>query len=144
MTAIVLLTHRDIGEAMVGAARHILGESPPALVCLTLEGDQALGALRDELRRTIRELDHGDGVLILTDLYGATPANLAAEMLAPGHVCCVSGLNLSMLLRALTHREGGLEAARAAALSGGREGVLCADEQRQLWQRGGGGHADGV
>jgi PTS system ascorbate-specific IIA component len=72
----------------------------------------------------IRFLDTGHGVLVMTDIYGATPSNIAARLLKPGRVEGVAGVNLPMLIRALTYREEPLESMLAKALSGGAEGVM--------------------
>ena len=72
----------------------------------------------------MRQLDEGDGVLVLTDIYGATPGNIALRLLQPGRVEGVSGVNLPMLIRALTYRDKGLAVAVEKALSGGTEGVV--------------------
>jgi PTS system ascorbate-specific IIA component len=74
--------------------------------------------------RLVRQLDSGDGVLVLTDVYGATPANVAARVLAPGRVEGVAGVNLPMLVRALTYRNEPLATVVAKAMSGGVEGVF--------------------
>lgn len=71
----------------------------------------------------IRYVDRGAGVLVLTDIYGATPSNVAARLLKPGHVEGIAGVNLPMLIRALTYREEPLATVVAKALSGGTEGV---------------------
>jgi PTS system ascorbate-specific IIA component len=71
----------------------------------------------------IRFLDQGQGVLVLTDIYGATPSNIAARLLKPGRVEGISGVNLPMLIRALTYRDEPLEALIVKALSGASEGV---------------------
>ena len=63
-------------------------------------------------------------VLVMTDIYGASPANLALKLLEPGRIEGVAGLNLPMLLRALTYRQQGMEILVQKALSGGREGVI--------------------
>ena len=72
----------------------------------------------------MRQLDEGDGVLVLTDMYGATPGNIALKLLEPGRVEGVAGVNLPMLVRALTYREQGLAVVVEKALSGGVEGVM--------------------
>jgi PTS system ascorbate-specific IIA component len=72
----------------------------------------------------IRFIDRGAGVLVLTDIYGATPSNVAAQLLRPGRVEGIAGVNLPMLIRALTYREEALETVLAKALSGGTDGVV--------------------
>jgi PTS system mannose-specific IIA component len=75
-------------------------------------------------RAALRELDTGSGVLVLTDIYGATPCNIASRLLEPGRVEGVSGVSLPMLLRVLTYCGGGLESLVEKARSGGTEGVV--------------------
>jgi PTS system ascorbate-specific IIA component len=72
----------------------------------------------------LKQLDCGDGVLILSDICGATPCNIANQLVDPGRVECLSGANLSMLVRALTYRNEPLESLVEKALSGGKEGVM--------------------
>ena len=75
--------------------------------------------------REARALDHGDGVLVLTDLYGATPCNVAHRLPSLGlHMHCVSGLNLPMLLRVLNYPEQSLDELAQTAASGGRGGIF--------------------
>ena len=81
-------------------------------------------AILPQARELVQQLDEGDGVLVLTDMLGATPSNIAARLLAPGRVEGVSGVNLPMLIRALTYRDEPLAAVVDKAISGGREGVV--------------------
>jgi PTS system ascorbate-specific IIA component len=81
-------------------------------------------AILPQARNLVQELDDGAGVLVLTDIYGATPGNIALRLLAPGRVEGISGVNLPMLVRALTYRELGLAVVVQKALSGGTEGVI--------------------
>ena len=75
-------------------------------------------------REMLALVDKGEGVLILTDIFGATPANIALKLLEPGRIEGVAGVNLPMLLRALTYREKGMETLLAKAVGGGRDGIL--------------------
>ena len=69
-------------------------------------------------------VDNGKGVLVLTDIFGASPANLALKLLEPGRIEGIAGVNLPMLLRALTYRDKGMETLLTRAIAGGRDGVL--------------------
>jgi PTS system ascorbate-specific IIA component len=102
----------------------VLGKRPLRVrqVGLTVHDDPE--AILPQARNLVRELDEGDGVLVLTDIYGATPGNIALRLLVPGRIEGVSGVNLPMLVRALTYREHGLATAVEKALSGGTEGVV--------------------
>jgi len=75
-------------------------------------------------RDMIRLVDGGNGVLLLTDIFGATPSNLTMKLLEPGRVEGLAGVNLPMLLRALTYREKGMEIMMSRAVGGARDGVL--------------------
>ena len=81
-------------------------------------------ALLPQAQDLIAHLDDGSGVLVLTDIYGATPANLVARLLVPGRIEALAGVNLPMLIRALTYRERDLATVIDKATSGGRDGVL--------------------
>jgi PTS system ascorbate-specific IIA component len=81
-------------------------------------------AMIPDAQQLIKELDEGQGVLILSDIYGATPCNLVGKLLVPGKVEGVAGLNLPMLVRVLTYRNVSLTKLIEKAVSGGREGVV--------------------
>ncbi len=121
---ILLLTHETMGAALIATARHILGRIALPLDTLAIPpGADVDEALRDTAART-RALDRGDGVLILTDVYGATPSNVAEKLNSLGlDVRRVSGLNLPMLLRVLNYPEQTLSELAQTAASGGRTGI---------------------
>ena len=124
MIGILLVSHGAFGESLIHCASHVLGKRPLYVrqlgVTVHDEPDEILPTAED----LIRFLDQGQGVLVMTDIYGATPSNIAARLLRPGRVEGVAGVNLPMLIRALTYREEPLEAVVAKALSGGTEGVV--------------------
>ena len=80
--------------------------------------------LLPQAREMLRWVDSGKGVLVMTDIFGATPANIAMKLLEPGRIEGVAGVNLPMLVRALTYREKDMATLVAKAISGGRDGVL--------------------
>jgi PTS system mannose-specific IIA component len=124
MIGVLIVAHGAFGEALIHSASHVLGKRPPRVrqVGVTVHDDpEAMFALAQGL---VRELDAGEGALVLTDIYGATPGNIALRLLEPGRVEGVSGVNLPMLVRALTYRDKGLALMVEKALSGGTEGVL--------------------
>ncbi len=121
---VLLVTHEAMGEALVGAARHVLGRLPlPVDVIEVAANADPDHTLRDAARQA-RNLDEGAGVLVLTDLYGATPCNVAQRLPSLGITThCVSGLNLPMLLRVLNYPEQSLDELAQTAASGGRGGI---------------------
>ncbi len=124
MIGLFLLTHGTYGEALIQCACHVLNKRPPLIVQLGVSAqDDPLDAL-PLAHDMLKLVDGGKGVLILTDIYGATPANLAMKLLEPGRVEGVAGVNLPMLLRAISYREKDMETLLTRAIGGGRDGVL--------------------
>jgi len=123
MIGILLVSHGAFGESLIHSASHVLGKRPLYLrqLGVTVHDDpEAIQPLAEDL---IRFLDQGDGVLVMTDIYGATPSNIAARLLRPGRVEGIAGMNLPMLIRALTYRDEPLAAVVEKALGGGVEGI---------------------
>lgn len=124
MIGILLITHGSYGEALVQNACHVLNKRPVQLNQLgVLAQDDPLDLLPLG-RQMLNLVDTGKGVLILTDIFGASPSNLALKLLVPGHVEGLAGVNLPMLLRALTYREKAMETLLTRAVAGGRDGIL--------------------
>ncbi|MDC0575623.1 PTS fructose transporter subunit IIA [Nitrosomonadaceae bacterium] len=124
MIGILIISHGDLGNSLINCANHVMGKRPEHLVHLgvTIQDDPDVIILN--ALELLKQLDCGDGVLILSDICGATPCNIATELVNPGRVECLSGVNLSMLIRALTYRDKSLESLVEKALSGGKEGVM--------------------
>lgn len=124
MIGILLVTHGTFGESLIQNVCHVLNRRPPLIAQLGVAAqDDPLDVL-PLARLLLREVDGGSGVLVMTDIFGATPANLALKLLDPGRVEGVAGASLPMLLRALTYREKGMEIMLQKAISGARDGVL--------------------
>ena len=124
MIGLILLTHGTYGEALIQCACHVLNKRPPQVAQLGVTAqDDPLDAL-PLVREMLKLVDTGRGVLILTDIYGATPSNLAMKLLEPGRIEGVAGVNLPMLLRAITYRDEDMETLVTRTVAGGRDGVL--------------------
>ena len=124
MIGIFLITHGTLGESLIQCACHVMNRRPPQIVQLGISGqDDPLDAL-PLARQLVNLVDSGDGVLILTDILGATPANVAAKLLEPGRVEGVAGANLPMLLRTITYRERSMDMLVKKAVAGACEGVV--------------------
>jgi len=136
MIGVLILAHDGLGAALVASATHMLGRAPENVREIGMTSADDPDAILARGRAALRELDAGSGVLVLTDIYGATPCNVASRLLLRGRVEGVSGVNLPMLLRVLTYRDGGLESLVEKARSGGTEGVVhmnddcCSDAKR--------------
>jgi PTS system mannose-specific IIA component len=130
---LMIISHGAIGPAHIGAAEFILGESLARISVVSL--DQSGEQIPDELDLTglVNQLNRGDGVLVLTDIQGATPANMIATVarglntdpeVHPEAMCAiVSGLNLAMLIRVWNYRDQPLGELKEYAISGGRRGI---------------------
>jgi mannose PTS system EIIA component len=124
MIGILIITHGTLGESLIHCASHVLNKRPPRLKQLGITAQDNPLLLLPQARALVKELDDGDGVLILSDIYGGSPSNMAAKLLIPGKVEGVSGVSLPMLIRALTYREKSLQTIVTKAVSGGCEGVV--------------------
>ena len=128
MIGVLIVTHGEIGTALLTGASQILGANPAQVATLSVWRQDDPDDLVLRARELLERIDAGHGVLVLTDIFGATPGNVVSRLLADGRVEGVSGVSLPMLLRVLTGRNGGtqnrLEAAVQRAVSGGAEGVV--------------------
>ena len=124
MVGILIITHGTLGESLVHCASHVLNKRPPRLKQLGFTGREDPLLLLPQARALVKELDDGDGVLVLTDMYGGSPSNIAAKLVTPGKVEAVAGVNMPMLIRALTYRDKPLQVIVTKAVSGGCDGVV--------------------
>ncbi len=114
------MTHNGLGDSFVNCIRHVLGEVPPNLKVLSvLAGDDPQLKLA-EGQALIKQLDTGGGVLILADVYGATPSNIGRQLCRAERVMGVAGLNLPMLLRVACYPATTLPELAKIAVEGGR------------------------
>ncbi|WP_028456509.1 PTS sugar transporter subunit IIA [Chitinilyticum litopenaei] len=124
MVGIIIVTHYALGEALITCAQHIMGRPLPQLKQLAVSKADDPDEIVSRAQALITELDDGSGVLLLTDIFGGTPSNVANRLIVPGRVESVAGVNLPMLVRALTYGHQPLEIVVSKALTGGLEGVL--------------------
>lgn len=124
MIGILIIAHGSLGESLVHCASHVMGERPPQLlqIGVGIHDDPAL--LLPRAIELVKQLDSGDGVLVMSDMYGATPCNLACHLMVTGLVEGVAGVNLPMLVRALTYRNEPMEVLVEKAIAGGCGGVI--------------------
>ena len=124
MIGVLIVAHGELGQSLVSAVTHVLGARPPQFDVFPVRADDDPTVLLPKAREAVAALDTGEGVAVLSDLYGATPCNLAVKLARPGHVEVLAGVNLPMLVRAFTYRTRGLDTLVRKAISGGCEGVL--------------------
>ena len=124
MIGILLITHGTLGESLIHCASHVLNKRPSRLKQLSITAQDDPYNLLPQARNLVKELDDGGGVLVLTDMYGGSPANIGAKLIVPGKVEGVAGVNLPMLIRVLTYRDKPLTTIVTKAVSGGCDGVV--------------------
>jgi PTS system ascorbate-specific IIA component len=125
---ILLVTHPGIGPALIASATRLLHQLPLRTEAFEVAYDADADRLLPEASAALRRVDGGEGVLVLTDLYGATPSNLAARIARIGTpVRRVSALNLPMLLRVMNYADMPLDELPAIAAAGARNGVIVDD-----------------
>lgn len=105
MIGIVIVTHSQLGDALIDAASFIIGTSPQAVVAVSIDLNQNVDRLRQKIDGGLRQVRSSEGILILTDMFGGTPSNLSYSFLEEGRVEVLSGVNLPMLIKAINTRE---------------------------------------
>ena len=105
MIGIVIVTHCQLGEALIEAAAFILGGKPEATVAVSVDLNENADKLRGQIEHAIKKVRQEEGVLILTDMFGGTPSNLSYSFLEEGKVEVISGVNLPILIKANRARQ---------------------------------------
>ena len=131
MIGIVIVAHTPVASAMLGFAEHAFGVVPERVRAVDIPPYEDTKASFDRVLKAAYDVNTGQGVLILTDVMGATPANVASKLEALGPlsgldapVIVLAGLNLPMLMRCISHRGEGIEDLAHKALQGGQNGIL--------------------
>jgi mannose PTS system EIIA component len=129
MIGILIIAHGSLGESLMDCAKHVLGKVPQQMAYLAVKNNDDLSTVLPKAKEMVAQLNTGSGVLVLSDMYGATPCNTVGKLLKPGIIEGVAGVNLPMLVRTLNYREIPLLELVEKAVSGGREGVVHFDEK---------------
>lgn len=127
MVGILLITHNGLGDSLVDCVRHVMGNVSPNLKVLSILADDDPQSKEDEGLELMAQLDTGEGVLVLSDLIGATPCNIGRRLFQTGRAIGVAGVNLPMLLRAVGDSRKPLAEVAQRALEGGRECIVLMD-----------------
>lgn len=134
MIGILIIAHGSMGESLIHCASHVMGNVPAQLDFLAVALQDDPNSLLPRAQAQLVKLNTGQGVLILSDMYGATPCNIVTKLLVPDIVEGVAGVNLPMLVRVLNYRNESLTTCIGKAITGGRDGVVhftpsgCLDE----------------
>lgn len=128
MIGLILVTHGRLAEEFLVALEHVVGpQKQVATICIGPHDD--MESRRKEIAAAIKRVESGEGVIILTDLFGGTPSNLSISLLDAGHVEVIAGVNLPMLIRLDSARKNmDVREAVAAAREAGRKYISVASE----------------
>lgn len=129
MVGILLITHNGLGDSLIDCVGHVMGDVPPHLRALSVLASDDPQRKEEEGRALIAQLDTGRGVLLLSDVFGATPCNIARRLCQPGRVEGVAGVNLPMLLRVACYCDKSLVEQVQRALDGGKECIVTIDSE---------------
>ena len=130
---LLLITHKNIASSLLEAARQMLDTCPLATRALEVPLDYPVADILTQAKEHICTLDTGNGVLILTDIYGSTPANIGKQLSQDFNCTLVAGINLPMLVRILNYPQLNMTNMALKAVSGGHDGILlceCQDETK--------------
>jgi mannose PTS system EIIA component len=105
MIGIVIVTHSQLGEALIEAAEFILGSKPENTIAVSIDLKENAEKLREKIDGAIKKVRQPQGVLILTDMFGGTPSNLSYSFLEEGKIEVISGVNLPILIKATSARK---------------------------------------
>lgn len=122
--SLLLVCHGQIGQALLDAAIDILGENPMRTLNLGVSPDDSPEAICERGLTLLAQLPDDEQVLVLTDMLGSTPCNVAAKLRSNQGFQLVTGLNLPMLLHVLNHADKGLEQLAASAQAAGRNSIV--------------------
>ena len=131
MVGIVLVTHNGFGDSLLDCVRHVLGKVPSHIRSLSVLASDNPVAKEAELRELVSQVESGDGVLILVDVYGATPSNIAKRVCRPNQIEGVAGVNLPMLLRAVCCCGKSLAEMVQRAQLGGKECIVTLNSEME-------------
>ena len=134
MTNILLITHNHVGSALLATAKRTIGDFNCQIKAISISQDSNIDIIATQIQNTLSSLTSDSGVLIMTDMYGSTPSNLANHLLKQKDikVKVISGLNLPMLIRAINYSNLTLADLAEKAFLGGRDGVcICTCQPKQ-------------
>jgi PTS system ascorbate-specific IIA component len=121
---VLIITHENFGEAVLKNTLHILGMCPLNTKTLSIPFNADPDEMLNESRELVQSLDEGDGVLVLTDLYGATPSNIAHRLVQLEPVKIITGVNMPMMMRIMNYPSLTIDQLVEKAVDGGQEGVF--------------------
>ena len=115
MIGIVIVTHSQLGDALIGAAEFIIGHRPESMESVSIDLSENAEKLRAKIAGGIKNVEGKEGILILTDMFGGTPSNLSYSFLEEGRIEVLAGVNLPILVQAANLRDKNMKIGELAA-----------------------------
>ena len=131
MIGIVLVTHGRLAQEMLNVAQHVVGPQTN-VECVGIEPDDDMELKRHEILEKTTTVDTGDGVVVITDMFGGTPSNLAISIMEERNIEVISGMNIPMLVKLMRERSETVPTAVAAAQEAGRKYINIASQLLKL------------
>lgn len=125
---VLLITHGNLGQELLTTAESMLGICPLQTSILAVSGDANIEAMQAKADDACRKLNSGEGVLVLTDIYGSTPSNIANHLLNLPSIAVIAGVNQPMLIRVMNYPALDLQEMVIKAISGGHDGIVLCNE----------------
>lgn len=120
---LLIITHNQMGDDLIQTATDMLGKLPLDIETIAIEPDANPDVLMVNAQTAADRLERGDGVLVLTDLYGSTPSNIAHNLSGDYAITVITGVNLPMLVRLMNYAKLPLKKLASKAFSGGNDGI---------------------
>ncbi len=130
MIGLLIVAHGSLGESLIACASHMLGQAPVQCTAISVSRRSDHHKITPIIQQSLDALNTGDGVLILTDIYGATPSNIVTNFLLNGEVEAVAGVSLPMLLRTINYQQLTLKELINKALSGAVDGAVYFNKEK--------------
>lgn len=126
---LLLVTHNRIGEDLLSTAESMLGARPLPSAAIAVSQNDDPDEVYEHALALCAQLDSGDGVLVITDMFGSTPSNIATRLMQKANIRVVAGLNLPMLVRVYNYPTLPLDQLSDKAVSGGHDGIVLAETE---------------
>ena len=127
MIGIILVTHGDFGSGLLQAAQTMVGDGGNCCA-IGVDVSKPMQDIIDQLKKKVKEMDTGSGVVVLTDMFGGTPTNISLSLLNHGQIEVITGVNLPMLLKALANKDQELGDLAQEIKAAGKQGILVAGD----------------
>jgi PTS system mannose-specific IIA component len=129
MVGILLVTHGKLGEELLETAKAIIGEELENAKALSVEWNNHMTEISNKIANALKELDKGDGVLLLTDMFGGTPSNVSFSFIGEKNIEVLTGVNLPMIIKIYNHRNNSsLEVLAKLVMEQGRKSITLGSE----------------